>query len=129
MFTLDTNRRFKKTIITYLFTTIFLYIFSRIYQSQSYGEVSFFMNYLFLIPFIGGILLSIILKFDFSFSRLSFNLWNSGVAVVTAGFLLRGIINLSGRSTTFDKPYFYIGTLFLVVAIINHLVMKVTKNK
>ena len=52
-------------------------------------------------------------------SRISFNLWNSGVAVFTAGFLLRGIINLSGRSTTLDWPYWLMGAGFLGLALVS----------
>ena len=53
------------------------------------------------------------------FSRLSLNLWNSGVATLTAGALYRGIVNLSGRSTTMDQPYYYLGVAFLALALIS----------
>ena len=52
-------------------------------------------------------------------SRLSLNLWNSGVATLTAGALYRGIVNLSGRSTTMDQPYYYLGVAFLALALIS----------
>ena len=42
-------------------------------------------------------------------SRLSLNLWNSAVATIAVGVLFRGIVNLSGRSTTLDLPYWYVG--------------------
>lgn len=42
-------------------------------------------------------------------SRLSLNLWNSAVATIATGVLFRGIVNLSGRSTTLDLPYWYVG--------------------
>ena len=105
--------------MVYLILSIFLFIFSRVYVSLSYGEVSIFMNTLSLVPLIGGGLLVGLLYLQPTLSRLSFNLWNSGVAVLTAGFLLRGIINLSGRSTTLDWPYWLIGAGFLGLALVS----------
>ena len=116
MSTSVTKKRFSrlsKTTIVYLLLSIFLFIFSRIYVSLSYGEVSFFMNTLPLVPLIGGGLLISLISLLPNLSRISYNLWNSGVAVLTAGFLLRGIVNLSGRSTTLDLPYWLIGAGFL----------------
>ncbi|HFU4450533.1 TPA: hypothetical protein ACGO97_000987 [Streptococcus suis] len=115
----QTSTRTARTFITYLATTAFLFIFSRIYESLSYGEVSFFMHYMFCVTLIGGSLLLGMLTLKPSLSRITFNLWNSGVATITAGFLLRGIINLSGRSTTLDQPYWFIGAGFLVLALIS----------
>ena len=122
MSTSVTKKRFSrlgKTATVYLILSIFLFIFSRVYVSLSYGEVSIFMNTLSLVPFIGGGLLVGLLYLQPTLSRLSFNLWNSGVAVLTAGFLLRGIINLSGRSTTLDWPYWLIGAGFLGLALVS----------
>ena len=105
--------------MVYLIISIFFFLFSRIYVSLSYGEYSFFMNTLSLVPLIGGGLLVGLLLVQPNLSRVSFNLWNSGVAVLTAGFLLRGIINLSGRSTTLDWPYWVIGAGFLGLALVS----------
>lgn len=77
------------------------------------------MHYMFCVPLIGGAVLLGLLQLIPTLSRLSYNLWNSGVATITAGCLLRGIINLSGRSTTLDQPYWYIGVGFLVLALIS----------
>ena len=105
--------------MVYLIISIFFFLFSRIYVSLSYGEYSFFMNTLSLVPLIGGGLLVGLLLVQPNLSRVSFNLWNSGVAVLTAGFLLRGIINLSGRSTTLDWPYWLMGAGFLGLALVS----------
>ncbi|HFI0393320.1 TPA: hypothetical protein ACGOYV_000063 [Streptococcus suis] len=117
----QTAGRTARTFITYLATTAFLFIFSRIYESLSYGEVSIFMHYMFCVTLIGGGLLLGFLTIKPNLSRLTFNLWNSGVATITAGFLLRGIINLSGRSTTLDQPYWFVGAGFLILALISLL--------
>ncbi|HEM4424459.1 TPA: hypothetical protein U1Y65_001497 [Streptococcus suis] len=115
----NSTTRVSRTFISYLAITAFLFIFSRIYESLSYGEVSVFMHYMFCVTLIGGTVLLGLLQLMPTLSRLSYNLWNSGVATITAGCLLRGIINLSGRSTTLDQPYWYIGVGFLVLALIS----------
>ena len=99
------KQRLKKTILWYILISAFFFVGSRIYEHFSFGETSAFMHYLFLIPLIGGALLVLLQLMVKGFSRLSLNLWNSGVATLTTGALYRGIVNLSGRSTTMDQPY------------------------
>ena len=103
------NKRFKKTAVVYTLITVFFFIFSRIYEHFSFGETSVYMHWLFGVPLIGGVVLLIFQKLIPNLSRLSLNLWNSAVATIAAGVLFRGIVNLSGRSTTLDLPYCYVG--------------------
>lgn len=103
------NKRFKKTAVVYTLITVFFFIFSRIYEHFSFGEISVYMHWLFGVPLIGGVVLLISQKLIPNLSRLSLNLWNSAVATIAVGVLFRGIVNLSGRSTTLDLPYWYVG--------------------
>ena len=77
------------------------------------------MHYLFLIPLIGGALLVAIQLVTKGLSRITLNLWNSAVATATTGALYRGIVGLSGRSTTLDQPYYYVAGIFLILALIS----------
>ena len=103
------NKRFKKTAVVYTLITVFFFIFSRIYEHFSFGETSVYMHWLFGVPLIGGVVLLIFQKLIPNLSRLSLNLWNSAVATIAVGVLFRGIVNLSGHSTTLDLPYWYVG--------------------
>ena len=123
------KKRFKKTAISYTLITIFFFAFSRIYESFSFGETSVHMHYLFAVPLIGGILLAIFLKVLPHFSRISLNLWNSAIAIITTGTLFRGIVNLSGRSTTLDVPYWYVGISFAILAILSIIIHPLLTNK
>ena len=123
------KKRFKKTAISYTLITIFFFAFSRIYETFSFGETSVHMHYLFAVPLIGGILLAIFLKVLPHFSRISLNLWNSAVAIITTGTLFRGIVNLSGRSTTLDAPYWYVGISFVILAILSIIIHPLLTNK
>ena len=123
------NKRLKKTLVGYSLLTIFFLAFSRIYESFSFGETSLHMHYLFVVPLVGGIILAILLKIIPNLARLSLNLWNSAVAVLTAGMLFRGIVNLSGRSTTLDQPYWYVGLTFALLAIVSLFLQKKNSKK
>ena len=114
----NSTTRLSRTFISYLAMAAFLFIFSRIYESLSYGEVSVFMHYMFCATLVGGIVLLGLLQVKPNLSRMTYNLWNSGIATITAGCLLRGIINLSGRSTTLDQPYWHVGAGFLALSLI-----------
>ena len=113
------EKRLKKTVISYTLITIFFFVFSRIYEAFSFGEVSLHMHYLFAVPLLGGVILAVLLKTIPHFSRFSLNLLNSAVAIITSGTLFRGIVNLSGRSTTLDAPYWYVGIAFAALAIVS----------
>lgn len=123
------KKRFKKTVISYTLITIFFFAFSRIYEAFSFGETSVHMHYLFTVPLVGGIILVILLKVLPYFSRISLNLWNSAVAIITTGTLFRGIVNLSGRSTTLDAPYWYVGISFAILAILSIIIHPLLTNK
>ena len=123
------KKRFKKTAISYTLITIFFFAFSRIYEAFSFEETSVYMHYLFTVPLVGGIILVILLKALPHFSRINFNLWNSAVAIITAGTLFRGIVNLSGRSTTLDAPYWYVGISFSILAILSVIIHPLLTNK
>mgnify|MGYP001723498417 FL=1 len=115
--TKNKNKRLKKTLVSYSLLTIFFFAFSRIYESFSFGETSLHMHYLFAVPLVGGIVLALLLKNKPNLGRISLNLWNSAVTILTAGMLFRGIVNLSGRSTTLDQLYWYVGLGFTILAI------------
>lgn len=123
------NKRFKKTVISYTLITIFFFAFSRIYEAFSFGETSVHMHYLFAVPLVGGIILAILLKALPHFSRISLNLWNSAVAIITAGTLFRGIVNLSGRSTTLDTPYWYVGIGFVFLTLLSIFIDPIRMKK
>ena len=123
------KKRFIKTVVSYTLITIFFFAFSRIYEAFSFGETSVHMHYLFAVPLVGGIILAILLKVLPYFSRISLNLWNSAIAIITTGTLFRGIVNLSGRSTTLDAPYWYVGISYAILAILSSIIHPLLTNK
>ena len=123
------KKRFKKTVISYTQITIFFFISSRIYEAFSFGETSVHMHYLFAVPLVGGILLTMFLKVLPQFSRMSLNLWNSAVAILTTGTLFQGIVNLSGRSTTLDALHWYVGIGFVILTLLSIVINPIRIKK
>ena len=112
-------RRFKRTALSYSGISLFFLAFSQIYLSQSFGETSLHMSWLPAIPLLGGGFLLLTMKLRPQLSRLSYNLWNSSIAILSFGFLYRGIVNLSGRSTTLDTPYWIAAAVFAVLTLLS----------
>lgn len=136
LYTLDTKQTMKqhtkqkqihlrKTALFYLGISIFCIIFTLIYEHYSYGEHSISMRAMFLFPLISGTLLSLLAHykgFETTLKRRSYNLWNSGIAIFINGCLIRGIINISGRFTEYDTIYWFLGTCFLLAAIVFYFI-------
>lgn len=97
--------------------TLFCIVGAKVYEHFSYGEYSQYMRSMFWFPLIGGMAMGMLLvKLERPVQRLSFLLWNSGIAVLTTGCLVRGIITISGRTSIYDPYYWIIGSLFLIGA-------------
>lgn len=119
---LDINKRIKKTIIIYFFTTIFTIVFDRIYSLFSHGVSSLSMTLMFLYPLVGGVIVYYILGYLFKNKKddmiILFNIYNSGIAILTVGSLLKGIMDIAGTSSKYIKYYLIIGMFFVCTSII-----------
>lgn len=114
---LDT-KTIRKTIKIYIVVTVISIIFGYIYEMFSYGEYSNYMRFLFVVPIIGEITYEIIYLLKINITRATYNLFNSGIAILMSGMLIKGIINISGRYTNYDIIYWILGTIFILSAII-----------
>lgn len=115
------KRRQLRAGCVYTFLTVFLYLFYHIYIHFSYGQDSIYMQRMFLIPLCLGLLPAMLLllwKKEQYINRISFNLYNSGLACLICGCLIKGIINISGRYTKVEHLYFASGILFLSISLI-----------
>lgn len=109
-----------RTFLVYLGIAIFCVLFDVIYEQFSYGEYSDAMRLMFCFPLIGGALPFLIMyltKAEITVCRVAYNLWNSGIAVLICGCLIKGIIEISGRTTDYDIIYWILGGLMLLVSI------------
>ena len=121
MFTSVTKKRILWLCVIYVCVSIFLYLFAKIYTHFSFGETSEYMNNMYLIILIGGFinfLLQLVLARYNHYFKVANNLYNSGLALIVSGMLIKGIINISGRYTDAHKIYIYAGVIFLCISIL-----------
>ncbi len=131
-----------KSLLPITLTTVFVFVFAKIYGIFSHGVSSAFMSYAFLLP------LSLIFfpkllnlctgnrlwngsldteeeegKKLFLSSLASF-LWKSGVAVLTVGSLYKGVLDIYGTSGSCEWIYLVVGIVTLAVGGISALLAK-----
>lgn len=134
LFTSDTSKVIKKIIFTYIVVSILTILFDRIYFSFSHGVKSIYMNFMFLYPLIGGAFIYFLLYFavkdiSYKYLRLNFNLYNTGISILTAEWLLRGIFQIAGTSSNYMIYYTFFGWSFIIISLCFILIKIFTKKQ
>lgn len=108
----------RKTILVYMVMAIAAVIFDQIYALFGHGVRSAAMSMMFLYPLLGGALFYYTagrflpgLNQQQHF-RLCYNIYNSGIAILTTGSLLKGILDIAGTASAYVPLYFIIGWTF-----------------
>ena len=110
--------------LIYLAVSAFCGVFGVVYEAFSHGVYSPFMMYAFLIPFALGFvpfLLIGLLKGIYP-NKLSMYLYNSGVAFLTVGSLMQGVLEIYGTTNVLMTFYPIIGGVLLVNGIAVYLI-------
>ena len=132
-----------KSLLPITLTTVFVFVFAKIYGIFSHGVSSAFMSYAFLLPLsliffpkllnlcTGNRLWNGSLKRkeeegekNLFLSSLASFLWKSGVAVLTVGSLYKGVLDIYGTSGSFEWIYLVVGIVTLAVGGISALLAK-----
>ena len=123
MFISDIRKKFFKTIVIFTMITIFTFIFNKIYGIFGHGVTSPYMTYMFLYPLLGGVLFygiimllipSIVNKKRY---RFFYNIYNSGLAILTVGSLLRGVMEIAGTFSSYLMFYTLVGWISIIISI------------
>ena len=131
LFTLDI--KYKKTILIYLVLSIVAITVNSIYGIFGHGVHSVSMTWMFLYPLLAGALFYLVVAIfipkvnEIRGYRLFFNCYNSGVATLTIGSFLKGILDIAGTSSIYTVFFVVAGWLFILVALIMLLIF--TKGK
>ena len=109
-----------RTAVLYAGIAGFCGIFSIVYLQFSYGVSSPFLVWLFAPPLLLGALPALLLGRYAKRppAQAARRLWNSAVATLTTGFLVRAVINISGRFTDYDGLYWLLAGALFAAAII-----------
>ena len=122
----------KRTAVTGASLTVLCAVFTVIYEHFSHGAASPHMRSMFLMPLLGVALPALVgylTPLHRFVGRAAFNLWNSAMATWVVGCLVRGIVNISGRHTTLDLPYWVMGWVFIGAALITQAVYIINLRK
>ena len=109
----------KKTI-SYLFLSLFIFVFFQIYEYFSHGVYSNYMLYAFLIPFPGLAVPSFLLhSLKKALPENSRFLWKSGIATLTVGSIYKGILEIYGTNGYFEFPYLLLGGVLCILGLLS----------
>ena len=105
---------------------MFAAFFGAVYEAFSHEVYSYFMIYAFALPlFLGVFPFSFMLLKNTPFpSRLSLNLYNSGIACLTVGCIIKGMLDIYGTTNGLMNVYFTVGGLLAVAGVITKNVKK-----
>lgn len=119
MCTFQSNRRLQKHLIGSIIAALFCALFSAVYEAFSFGVYSYFMLFAFVIPLLGCSLpYSIIVYRSKGIpGALALNLWNSGIALLTVGAIVQGVIEIYGTTNRLVIFYGIAGAVFCISGI------------
>lgn len=134
MFTsdIDMNRkRASKTTFVYLLISLFCILFGAVYEIYSHEVYSYYMIYAFCFPLVGGALVFSALsflkltKYPHAVSR---NLYHSGIATLTVGSIVRGVLDIYGTTNVLSDYYWQLGILFSVIGVAIYIIELLVKK-
>ena len=114
-------KRASKTSFVYLLISLFCVLFGAIYEIYSHEVYSYYMLYAFVFPLAGGTLPFSILsltrakRYPIALSR---NLYHSGIATLTLGSFIRGVLDIYGTTNDLSEFYWPTGFCFVIAGIL-----------
>lgn len=109
----------RKTVLVYLVLSVTAIAVDNIYALFGHGVRSAYMSWMFLYPMLGGALIYFLIEKlapkagRAAGYRLFYNVYNSGIAVLTAGSFLNGILEIAGTTSAYTAVFFITGCLFV----------------
>ena len=119
MCTSDINERaqMEKTAFVYFLIALFCALFGAVYEVFSHDVYSYFMLYAFGFPLVGGTLPFWMLarKKDAKCpGAVARNLYHSGIATLTVGSIIRGVLDIYGTTNKLSGYYFSVGGALVI---------------
>lgn len=134
MYISDTDKNTRaaaKTSFVYLLISLFCALFGAVYERFSHGVYSFYMIYAFAFPLTGGTLPFFVLhllragRYPGTLAR---NLYHSGIATLTVGSIVRGVLEIYGTTNALAGYYWIAGGALWLAGIAAYLVHNANKK-
>ncbi|WP_291644012.1 hypothetical protein [Clostridium sp.] len=128
------RKQIRKTIWVYLILSVIAAAFDKVYGVFGHGINSPSMTWMFLYPLLGGALFYFIIErfipyiLKLSGYRVFCNIYNSGIATLTFGSLLKGIFDIAGTSSDYLVFFYIVGGGFIAAGLIM-MFIKVIRQK
>ena len=116
---LDKKREIK-TAFVYLLVSVFCILFGAVYEYFSHEVYSFYMIYAFAFPLFGGTLPFMVLFMSNKRmpEKKPFNLYNSGIAALTVGSIVKGVLDIYGTTNRLISVYWITGVLLCIIGVL-----------
>jgi hypothetical protein len=120
----DHNWQLRKTVLVYLILTLTAIAVNNIYALFGHGVHSASMTWMFLYLLIGGGIGYFLMErfipgvVNAGGYQLFFNLYNSGLATLTVGSFLKGILEIAGTNSPYTIVFYITGGLFTAAGLI-----------
>lgn len=129
MFILDideksSRKQIKKTVLVYLAVAFAVIAVDNVYAIFGHGVRSAAMTWMFLYPLIGGTLFYLLIGLfipwvnRFMGYRVFYNMYNSGIASLTTGSFLKGILDIAGTASPYTALFYMVGWSFIAFALL-----------
>ena len=114
----------EKRAAVYIIISAVCLIFALIYEHFSHGVTSHYMVCAFLIPLLGGFLVNLIIKSaDLMVpGKWSSNLYNSGIAALTVGSIVKGVLDIYGTTNHLTIIYLIAGLVLIFAGIVQYII-------
>ena len=113
-----------RTAFVYLVLSILCALFGAVYESCSHGVFSFYMIYAFAYPLVLGALPYFILAWRGVKALpgvLARSFYHSGIATLTVGSLVKGVLEIYGTTNHLSGCYFPVGVALTAAGIVIYL--------
>lgn len=124
MFISDTDTQKKhiaNTGLVYLLVSLLCVLFGAVYEYYSHEVYSGYMIYAFVFPLAGGVLPFTLMSFSGCRQvpgRLTLNLYNAGIAALTVGSIMKGVMEIYGTTNDILQIYWIVGFGFAGIGIL-----------
>lgn len=123
---IELNRKqASKTAFVYLLVALFFVLFGAVYEIYSHEVYSYYMLYAFAFPLIGGTLVFNILSFLKLLkypNAIARNLYHSGIATLTVGSVVQGVLEIYGTTNALSHYYWSVGIVLIVIGVVAGIV-------
>ena len=114
----------KKLILIDLIAALFCALFGAVYEAFGHGVYSYGMLYAFAFPLALGVFplyLIDVLHAPYPGKALR-NLWHAGIAALTTGSIVTGILEIYGTTNPLTAVYWILGAVFIATGAAGYVV-------